>query len=811
MKRRKRARKTGPRPPRGGVIKRPKAKSPRAAIRSHGYFEEDGKEFVVTNPRTPRPFDNFLWNDAIFSNVQQTGVGYCDYQVGGTEAVQLLTGVGRICDFDVFGRDHLMSRLFYLRDRDTGEFWTINGEPVWHKMDFFECRHGMGYSILTNVTCEVRAKFRVFVPSGNDPVELWTLTLENLSGRSRRLSIFCYNQFQFKFKWGFDSYGDMIFRSSLLSQRHNAVVVCKHPHRRPHNHLTGFLTSDHPIHAFDGSRDAFVGLYHTLQNPEAVQRGFCSNTPGSADATIAAAQWEMQLKPGDSWEMNLILGATDSEANIGKIRKKYFGHFQDQFEGLRKNKQKMAQSNHVQTPDAHFDRMLNIWIKQATAFGAQWCRWGWNGFRDIVQHGYGVVTFNPERTRAILLEAFRHQFSSGLALRGWNPIDEKPYSDSALWLVFTLVAYLKETGDLQMLDEVVPYYDGGSAKVAEHISQALNFLESNKGSHGLILIKYGDWNDSLTAVGREGRGESVWLSQAYAEAMRQMAELAEHQGDLPRQKEYLSRYQAIKAAINQHAWDGNWFLRCFDDHGQPVGSSSNREAQIFIEAQTWALISGIADDSRIEKLLRSCDEKLLTDQGYVLLAPTFRGEDDRIGRISCMEPGIAENGTIYSHTNVWMVLGLLKSGKFDKAYERLCRILPGYQSGKAGDPKLNVLPYAVANCYFGPDHRNNRFQQEFTWITGSVAWFQNVMLQHLLGARADFNGLRIEPRIPSHWRECTVHRKFRGATYQITIRNPDALQTSKIRLKLNGKPVSGQVLPLPEKAGYYSVEAVLVP
>ena len=777
----------------------------------HGYFDEAGKEFVVTNPKTPRPFDNFLWNQAIFSNVQQTGVGYCDYQIGGTEAIQLLTGVGRICDFDVFGRDHLMSRLFYLRDRDTGKFWSINGEPVWQKMDFFECRHGLGYSILTSVSCGIRAKLRIFVPPGSDPVELWTLTLENLSGKHRRLSVFCYNQFQFKFKWGFDSYGDMIFRSSLLSKQHNAVVVSKHPHRRPHNHLTGFLTSDLPIHSFDGTRDAFVGPYNTLQNPEALIRGFCSNTPGSADATIAAAQWELDLGPRDSTEINCLLGATDSESNLGKIRKKYFGKFEERFEDLRKTKKAMVQANHVQTPDPHFDRMLNIWIKQATSFGAQWCRWGWNGFRDIVQHGYGVVTFDHERTRAILLEAFRHQFSSGLALRGWNPIDEKPYSDSALWLVFTLVAYLKETGDLPLLGEGVRYYDGGRATVWEHIDQALNFLERNKGSHGLILIKYGDWNDSLTAVGREGRGESVWLSQAYAEAMRQMAELAEYQRDTSRQKDFLSRYQTIKAAINQHAWDGKWFLRCFDDHGQPVGSSKNREAQIFIEAQTWALISGIADESHIEKLLRSCDEKLLTDQGYVLLSPTFRKEDDRIGRISCMEPGIAENGTIYSHTNVWMVLGLLKTGRFDEAYERLCRILPGFQSGKAGDPKLDVLPYAVANCYFGPDHRNNRFQQEFTWITGSVAWFKNVMLQHLLGAQADFNGLRIEPKIPSHWRECTVTRNFRGATYRIMIRNPDGLQTSKIRLKLNGKPISGQVLPLPEKPVSYFVEAVLVP
>jgi cellobiose phosphorylase len=192
--------------------------------------------------------------------------------------------------------------------------------------------------------------------------------------------------------------------------------------------------------------------------------------------------------------------------------------FESEFEKLHTEKQKMIQHNHVRTPDEHFNRMVNVWIKQGASFGAAWCRWGWMGYRDIVQHGLGVAAMNPARTRVILLEAMHHQYQSGFALRGWNPIDEKSYSDSALWLIFTLTAYLKETGDLALLDEVVPFYDGGSASVMAHITAALNSLESNRGEHGLCLIKFGDWNDSLTAVGRLGRGESVFLSQLYAEA-----------------------------------------------------------------------------------------------------------------------------------------------------------------------------------------------------------------------------------------------------------------------------------------------------
>ena len=435
----------------------------------YGHFNSSGTEFIINNPATPRAFDNFLWNDAAFSNVQQTGVGYFDYQIGDNEAVQMLTGIGRICDFDVFGRDHLMSRLIYIRDNDTGEFWNLNWEPVKKQYEEYECIHGMGYSIIKTVVNGLKSELRIFVPSGNDPVELWTLKVSDISKRSRNISIFVYNQFQFKFKWGFDSYGDMIYRSSWLNREHNAVVAIKNPYRRPHNHLTGFMTSDMPIVAFDGTRDAFIGVYNTLSEPEAVVKGRCTNTPGSSDATIGVMQFDLKLKDEKEETISIILGATDDEGNIGQFRSKYLGSFEKYFSLLKDEKKVMCDRNRIKTPDSHFDNILNNWVKQAAMYGATWCRWGWNGFRDIVQHGLGVSVLKPEMTKKIILEAMKHQYKCGLALRGWNPVDEKPYSDSALWMVFTLVAYLKETGDMKLLSEVVPYYDDGSATVLGHI------------------------------------------------------------------------------------------------------------------------------------------------------------------------------------------------------------------------------------------------------------------------------------------------------------------------------------------------------
>ncbi|MDD5262001.1 MAG: hypothetical protein PHD76_09160 [Methylacidiphilales bacterium] len=758
---------------------------------SYGHFSEDGTEFVITNPECPRAFDNFLWNEASFANVQQTGVGCFDYQVDGTEAVQLLTGIGRICDFDVFGRDHLMSRLVYIRDNDSGEYWNLNWEPSCMTYEKFECRQGLGYTLLSNTTNQVEADFRIFVPQGKDPVELWDLRFKNHSSRPRSISVFLYVQFQFAFKWGFNSYGDAIYRETHLNEKLNAVVASKHPFRKPHCHLTGFLTGNRPIAAFDGSREAFVGAYRTLKDPIAVERGQCSNTPGSADATVGALQFNFMLTPGEETALSALLGATDDESGVATLRERYLGKSAGYFAEMQAAHARMVSTNHVKTPDPIFDQMVNIWIKQVAAYGSTWCRWGWNGYRDIVQHGLGVSAQNPARTREILLEALRHQFSNGLALRGWNPVDEKPYSDSALWLVFTLCAYLKETGDLALLEQAVPYYDGGADTVLGHIRTALDFLEKNKGLHELILIKFGDWNDSLTGVGKEGRGESVWLSIAYAEAMREMAALMEATGQKPAADDYNKRRESIADAVNKHAWDGGWYKRCYDDAGQAIGSHNNRFACIFMEPQCWALIAGIADAERAKKLERSCDEHLLTDLGYMLLTPPYTEPDPNIGRISSMEPGIAENGTIYTHLNIWMILGLLRQGKADKAYDIFRRITPAYKDSDA----KHKASFLYANCYFGPSHRNRPFQQEFTWITGSYAWLNTVLLNEMIGLKPGYAGLAIEPCLPKEWKEVEAERCWRGTTYRVRLLNPKGIGRGKVSITMDGTPIKGNVLP----------------
>ena len=760
----------------------------------YGYFNEAGDEFIITSPKTPRPFDNFLFNDSCYANVHQTGIGCFDYQIDGKEGIQLYTGVGRICDYDVFGKDHLYNRLIFIRDNESGEFWTLNWEPVCHPYQEYQCVQGLGYTEITNKTNDLVSKMRIFVPVGSDAVEMWKLSFKNETGKKKSYSIFTYSQIQFRFKWGFDSYGDTMYRATRFDKEKNTFYMTKHPFIKPHNYLTAFMTADKEIVGSDGCQNVFVGEYGTIGAPEVVREGACKNSIGSANATICTLQFNVELDAGACEDISLMLGVVSEENESKALEDKYLNNQDKFYEEMKAHYKAMYNKNHITSSDEHFDRLINYWGKHATHFGATWCRWGYNGYRDIVQHGFGVVSFKTERTKQILKEAIQNQYSSGMAVRGWNPVDTKAYSDSALWLEFTLTAYLRETADIDFLNEVYPFRDEGEATVLGHMDRALDFLESNKGQHDLLLIKFGDWNDSLTGVGKEGKGESVWLSIAYAQALLEMAELARFMGNTDKEKNYLARREAIMKAINDNAWDGEWYRRCYTDNGSPLGSVENKYAKMFMEPQCWSLISGVASEERANTIIKAMDERMLTPVGYLLLTPSYKEFDATIGRISSMEPGICENGTIYSHTNIWMILGLLKYGKADLAYELFKKIAPGYIVGDNTEIKNKCLPYMFSNCYFGPEHKNSAFQMEYSWITGSVAWYTNTMENYLVGARPTYEGLVIEPHLP--FDGASMKRTFRGAEYEITVSNPAKLAKDyTLEIAVDGKSIDGNIVP----------------
>ncbi len=750
-------------------------------MNNYGYFNNDGTEFVITNPKTPRDFDNYLFNNAIYSEVQQTGVGYTMYQINGTETT-LLSSMHRDVYYE---RDSIMNRLVYIRDNDTGKFWNINWEPVKAEYDYYRCRHGLGYTILESKAEGIEASLRIFVPDGDDPVELWTVDVKDVSGKKRNLSVFVYYEFSFEFRWGFDAYGHLIYMHSYYDKDNNILVAQKHPEKKPHNYLTGFMASDVKADGFDGSRDKFIGRYNKLNEPQCVIDGKCSNKEGTNEFIAGVLQYDIELGANADSQINIVLGVSDSFDNACSLKNKYLGSFENEFNKLKEAKEKMVNHKVVNTPDEQFNRLMNIWLKQQILYGAIWTRWGAHGYRDIVQHAFGITDVYPEITKSVILKARNYQYSSGAALRCWDPLDTKEYSDSALWLIYALTNYIKETGDLDMLKIDMDYFDEGHADVITHMEKALDYLEGNKGVHGLNLIKYGDWNDSLTAIGKEGRGESVWLSMAYATACKQLAELFGFLKNTEKEQEYTSRYESMKKAINDSAWDNDRYIGCYSDSYRRIYSTDSKEGQIYLNTQSWAVISDVSTEDRNEKMIKAIDENLLTDYGYLLSYPTFMDFDEEIGRITAMEPGIAENGTIYSHGNAFIIFALLKLGMADKAYDIFKKISPGYYE-KGNEQKKEGVPYSYTNCYYGPDHRHSPYEMEYSWITGSVAWFYNTMHQWMLGIRKEYDGLTINPILPSGWNEASVDMDFRGKHLNIKIVRGDSK-----KIVLNGKELEG--------------------
>lgn len=767
-----------------------------------GKFSTDGAAYIITDPELPRPFDTMLFNDACYSNVHHTGIGCFDYGKDGKEGVQLFSGTGRVCDYDVYGKEHLYSRLIYIRDNENGHFWTLNWEPVCKPAERFSCRHEAAHTVILNQTEGVEASLTVTVPPGNDPVELWKLELSDTEGNPRNLSVFAYFQLQFRFKWGFDSYGNMIYHTTSFDKDNNIFFAEKHPYIRPHNYLKAFFTADEKIVGFDGSRRIFMGQYSTAAAPKAVIQGHCTGSDGSAEDIICALEWQIYLK-GNKKEWSVMLGAGDTEEACLSLRRKYIDNVGEWCRKADYERKSILEKTKVKTAYPQLDRIMNTWAKLACLYGAAWCRWGYNGYRDIVQHAMGIADIKPEQTRQILKEAFSYQYSYGMAVRGWNPIDDRPYSDSALWSIYTLDSYIKETGDREFLFEVIPYSDGGEDTVLKHALCALDFLENNKGAHGLLLIKFGDWNDSLTGAGKKGKGESVWLSMAYVYALSKMKKLCKFFGigDISTELEEREKLMREKLAA---AWEGDRYLRCFDDDGRPIGSSSDKYGRLFLETQAFSLIIGMGSKKQQRTLLDVLKKESFTELGYLLLSPAFRELDGRVGRLSAMEPGIAENGTVYTHPNFWLVLGLLKNGYADEAFELIKRLIPGWETEDTKELKEKNLPYQFANCCFGPEHKNSPLQMEYSWVTGSVAWARKAIEEHMLGIRPEYNGLRIAPCLPDGFANYRVEREFRSSKYIIEVKTGFGRKS----ISVDGKPIHGDLLPV-FNGGAHTVEVTV--
>jgi cellobiose phosphorylase len=722
-----------------------------------GHFSADALEYVVTTPCPPhRDWFNFLWNERYLACAGASLGGFSLYQ---NEAGVVTNLFGKQDQRDA-------PRALYLRDEATGRVWSAGFLPCATRHAAYACCHGLGYSVLTTRAHGIEVRMRVFVPR-TLAGEIWSVTVRNLGPRPRRLSVFAAARI--RLDGAHLPYGHLSGLSAAWQPRDRFLFFQNLTHTVAHEKYRAFFSCSRPPRRWDASEDAFLGRARNFARPAGVTRGRLANSPAAAEDMVGALQHTVRLPGGGSWTAHYTLGvAKDLAEARAAVRRHGSARLAERaFERTRAFHRARVGRLRLDTPDARLNRLCNSWLQHQLYLMADWARFYFKGFRDTCQDAAGLSMLDPARARLLLHRALRNQRSDGYAPRAFRvPSREvasadKPYADSASWISHATGALLAETGDRRLLDEVVPYADGGRGTVWEHNLRALDFLWRDRGAHGLSRIHYGDWNDLMDRVGTRNRGESVWMSCALARALRLMAGLADWRGDAATAARCRRRFAILRRAILRHGWDGRHFLYAINDDGMRIGSRRSREGRFFLNPQTWALLAGVIKAERYTRIMRRLEPVLDTPVGPVHHWPPYTRYHDGIGQLSGTPPGFFTNGNVYCHAAAFKIAADLEAGRADHAYETLCRILPS--AGKSE-------PFAQANGYAGPSARRlTRGVSDDPWRTGTVAWHFLNVVDRLLGFERTYEGVRFAPRLPSSWRGARFTRPFRGRIFEVEI------------------------------------------
>jgi len=763
---------------------------------SLGYFHQDGAEFVVTEQWPPRPLVNYFWNSQFIAGVSHLGGGEGSYK---DRTLQYIDPRGR----NEMIRD--MHRYFYFRDMESGLFWSPGGYPVAESVENYRCTHGFGYSIIESSKNGLATRLRVFVPE-TEPCEIWSITLHNV--RSYRVDIQMYS-FADWLLTGYPRYCDYF---GMLTGEYFADLFaaqgCNRAAERTHDMFDGFVASDIEPSGFETSQRQFLGGYGFVNRPEAIVRGKLKGSLASCENLASVLEHTISLAPDESVTINIFIGASSGYEKTREIvtRLRTPGFIETEFAALLQRKKAMVESLKISTPDSRVNVLINGWIKQQMQIYADVGSDNGRGFRDAMQLLWATASFDADYTRRMLHECLSHQFADGHTLRGWLPIDDHHYSDGPVWITPVVDAYMRETGQFELLDEMVPFYDGGQGSIWEHVLRGLRHGSDDVGQHGLTKCHFGDWNDSLTGVGPLGRGESVWTTIGIIFGLKMAARIAELiKKDKPLADELLQRAERLRQAVETHAWDGEWYLRAINDNGEKVGTHSEKEGFIFLLPQVWAIMAEMVDDDRREALYRMIDRYLETITGSRVLFPPYTRYNPGIGRVSLMVPGIWENGTAYCHANGFKIIADCYGGRGYQAYISFKKAMP--DSEWLSSTISGCEPYVLTNQYLGPENRRAG-QTLWAWMTGAAGWYYRAMIEYMIGVRADYFGLIIDPCLPSSWRHVELERTFRGARYHVVLDNPEELQKGRCIVVVDGKEHQGP-LPIFSDGGLHKVRVTL--
>lgn len=769
----------------------------------YGYFDDPNLEYVIERPDTPASWVNYLGTDEYCAIVSNNASGYGFHR--SPKSGRMLRFRFNSVPLDRPGR------YFFLRDSADGDYWSVTwqpvakpflepGEPPSEGKAKYTCAHAPGTS---RFSCEYRqifAEVRAFVPPGQN-AEVWSLTLKNQGKSRRELDVFGYVEWCF---WHIMQ-DAMNFQYILYTCRMGEVdgIVDYSLRLWPFEEPKAFFASTEPVESFDTDREVFLGPYRHEGQAIAVERGRCENSIAVGGTPCGALHHKVSLEPGEEKRITFIAGVGDARTTGVEMRRQYQepSAVESALRRVAEYWDERRGNFIINTPDAAVNSMGNIWNQVQCHTTFNWSRSAsFNeaggrdglGFRDSCQDVLGVMHAIPEQVKTKLRELLRAQYSFGAAMhhvqpltwtQGSHNVASAHFSDDHLWLLLAVPAYVKETGDVAFLHEQVEFADTGEASVLVHLERALEFSWGQRGPHGLCLGLAADWNDCLNL---KGAGETIFSTFLFLRGVREYLELAENVPGLSiaaQVERFALCRDTLLAAIDQHGWDGEWFLRGYVDSGKTIGSKKSVGSKIFLNAQSWAVLSEAASPDRLIQAMDAVHEHLATGHGAVLNSPSYTEHDAEVGAITTFPGGLKENGGIFCHANTWPVIAEAMLGRGDHAFRLFQAFLPAKKNDTAD--VYSMEPYAFAQFITGKDHIYKFGRARNSWLTGTATWAFVALSQYILGIRASYHGLIVAPATPSDWPEFSAIRRFRGATYRVTVRGRGRV----LRAAMNGSPL----------------------
>lgn len=790
-----------------------------------GSFDDQNREYVITNPKTPYPWINYLGTGDFFSIISNTGGGYSFYKDA------RLRRITRIRYNNVPLDDG--GKYFYINDG--GKIWSPGWKPVKTMPDTYECRHGLGYTKIKSSLNELQAEVLYFVPVGFEG-EVIRIRFQNQSSSTKQIKLHSFAEWAL---W--DALDDSTnFQRNFSTgevEVENSCIYHKTEYRERRNHYS-FYSVNTDIAGFDTDRETFLGIYNGFDMPDMVANGCSGNSIAHGWSPVASHLIELSLLPGEVKDFIFVLGYVENNENekftapsiINKTKaQRLINQFRNNdqvdeaFQELKNFYGDLLGKLNIKSGDEKLDRMVNIWnqyqcmityfFSRSTSYFESGIGRGM-GFRDSNQDIAGMVHLKPEWARQRIIDLASTQLPDGSAYHQYQPLTKRGnheiggnFNDDPLWLIFSVAAYLKETGDWSLLDALAPFDNQGTEEtIFEHIKRSFYHVVNNLGPHNLPLIGRADWNDCLnlncfsdkpgesfqTTNNKTGRtAESVMIAGMFVLYGEEFVRICELTGRNNEAIEAQIHIEKMKVAIDYHGWDGDWFLRAYDFYGNKVGSKENEEGQIFIEPQGFCIMAGIGlADGKAEKALQSVEERLATPYGIVLLNPAYTKYNINLGEISTYPPGYKENAGIFCHNNPWIIIAETILGHNDKAFDYYKRITPAYLEDISDLHKTE--PYVYSQMIAGKDSAKPG-EAKNSWLTGTAAWNFFAVSQFIAGIKPDYEGLRIEPHLPSEIKNLQITRKYRGNTYHITVQNNGG---NNLKCMVNGQDWDG---PLPCK------------